>query len=72
MKPEYFPKTVDTKLSYLVEECGEVLAAVGKAKRFGLESRNPELGSDSETNRPWILRELADLQYAVLTVFDAL
>ena len=60
------PKTVGTTLAYLVEECGEVLAAVGKAQRWGLESTNPEIPvSERETNRKWILRELKDLENAI-------
>jgi NTP pyrophosphatase (non-canonical NTP hydrolase) len=72
MKPEYEPKTTEQILGYLVEECGEVLAAVGKAQRWGLESVNPELrpGDDfyKETNREWILRELIDLEGAIARV----
>ena len=66
MKPQYEPKTLQQKLGYLVEECGEVLAAVGKAIRWGLHSVNPELPPDEqETNATWILRELDDLKRAV-------
>ena len=72
MKQEYFPRTIDQKLGYLVEECGEVLAAVGKTQRWGLESFDPEPGSDGETNREWILRELSDLENACAIVRDAL
>jgi len=42
MKPEYAPQTCETALGKLVEECGEVLQAVGKTQRWGLKSRNPE------------------------------
>ena len=45
MKPQYRPITLGQKLGYLVEECGEVLAAVGKTQRWGLESFNPEPGA---------------------------
>ena len=73
MKPEYEPKTVDQKLGYLVEECGEVLHGVGKALRWGLESSNPELPPEQRvTNRNWILRELVDLQNAIDKVRAAL
>jgi len=66
MKDKYRPKTVDQKLGYLVEECGEVLAAVGKTLRWGLDSYNPELPKKKrETNRDWILRELQDLKLAI-------
>lgn len=66
MKPHYEPKTTDQALGYLVEECGEVLAAVGKTQRWGLESSNSELPvTDRETNREWVLSELRDLEGAI-------
>ncbi len=42
MRPEYEPKTLEQRLGYLVEECGEVLAAAGKTLRWGQDSNNPE------------------------------
>lgn len=73
MKPEYEPKTVEEKLGYLVEECGEVLAAVGKTQRWGLDSVNPELPEhEQEENRVWVLRELKDLRRAIRYVQAAL
>jgi NTP pyrophosphatase (non-canonical NTP hydrolase) len=72
MKSEYAPITIDQKLGYLVEECGEVLAAVGKTQRWGLNSFNPEPGASRETNREWILRELDDLENACHLVRSAL
>lgn len=66
MPSEYRPRTVGAKLGYLVEECGEVLAAVGKTQRWGLDSFNPELPEgERETNRAWLLRELHDLKRAI-------
>lgn len=72
MKARYEPKTTRQKLGYLIEECGEVLAAVGKSQRWGLESWNPEFGASTETNREWILRELQDLKGAISRVESAL
>lgn len=72
MKEIYKPKTIEQKLGYLVEECGEVMAAVGKSIRWGLDSSNPELPPPSETNRCWIYRELEDLKRAIKFVEDAL
>jgi NTP pyrophosphatase (non-canonical NTP hydrolase) len=69
---KYYPRTIDQKLGYLVEECGEVMAAVGKTQRWGLGSYNPDIGPDSETNRDWILRELRDMEQACQIVRDAL
>jgi NTP pyrophosphatase (non-canonical NTP hydrolase) len=65
-RPEYEPKTPQQRLGYLVEECGEVMAAAGKAIRWGLDSSNPELPPERrETNAAWLLRELADLTVAI-------
>lgn len=73
MKSEYKPRTNEEKLGYLVEECGEVLAAVGKTQRWGFDSVNPELPEgDQETNRAWLLRELRDLTRAIRYVRETL
>lgn len=73
MKEEYRPKTKNQKLGKLVEECGEVLAAIGKTQRWGLDSFNPELPfNQRETNRDWIKRELQDLKEAIKIVEDIL
>lgn len=62
---KYRPTTTFARLGYLVEECGEVLAAIGKSQRWGLESVNPELPSEEqEKNGDWLLRELDDLDRA--------
>lgn len=64
--PKYVPRTPVQKLGYLVEESGEVLAAAGKALRFGLDSTNVELPQEEqETNRDWLRREIVDLQRAI-------
>lgn len=69
VKEKYYPDTIEQKLGYLIEECGEVLEAVGKTQRWGLNSYNPELSSEQrETNREWILRELNDLEQAIQIV----
>ena len=66
MKPEYVPTSFEAKLGYLVEECGEVLSAVGKTIRWGLDSFNPELPAEErELNRDWIKREIIDLKRAI-------
>jgi NTP pyrophosphatase (non-canonical NTP hydrolase) len=72
MEERYTPVTLDEKLGYLVEEAGEVLAAVGKTLRWGVESYNPDLGPESESNREWILRELDDLENAIKLVREEL
>lgn len=65
MKPEYVPGTMVQHLGKVAEECGEVIAAVGKTLRWGLDSVNPELPKEEqETNEAWILREMADAEEA--------
>jgi len=69
MNIKYMPRTEIQKLGYLAEECGEVLAAVGKTIRWGLDSVNPELPIEQqETNKEWLIRELVDLQNAIKIV----
>lgn len=71
-KPEYEPKTDRQLLAYLIEECGEVLAAAGKSLRWGYASANPELPEEQqETNAAWLRRELDDLSAAVERVCKA-
>jgi NTP pyrophosphatase (non-canonical NTP hydrolase) len=66
MKPQYEPKTEQQHLGYLVEEAGEVMAAAGKALRWGLDSYNPEIPVEHrETNADWLWREMADLSGAL-------
>lgn len=69
MKAEYEPADTEQAIAYLIEECGEVLAAAGKSLRWGLESFNPELPiDDRELNSEWLLREMKDLAGAVKRV----
>lgn len=74
MKPEYMPRTLSEKFGKLIEECGEVMAAVGKTMRWGLEGVNPELPASPprETNREWILREMADVEESIAIVRAAI
>ena len=66
MDKRFLPDDIDGRLAHLVEECGEVIAAVGKTQRFGLDSVNPLLPEDEqETNRAWLIREAIDLKQAI-------
>ena len=50
-------------IKYLIEECGEVLAAAGKTQRWGWFSCNPDLPPNKqETNIDWLRREMKDLR----------
>lgn len=49
------------RLSLLMEECGEVVHAIGKIFRHGFESN----WNGGETNRQMLARELGDLGVAI-------
>src|SRR5262249_54867179 len=69
----YLPMTLPNKLAQLAEEAGEVVAAVGKTLRFGLDSENLELPDNvRETNRNWLKREIEDLKRAISKVEEFL
>jgi NTP pyrophosphatase (non-canonical NTP hydrolase) len=64
MREDLIPKTFEGSLSRLVEECGEVLKAIGKIQRFG------ETATDGRTaltyhNTVDLLMELQDLKHAI-------
>lgn len=66
VKEIYRPKSNEQKFAYLIEECGELIAACGKSLRWGLDSVNPELPPEKqETNREWVLREISDVEQAI-------
>ncbi len=58
----YLPKDRDGRLFRLVEECGEVMQAVGKAGRFGMRKRFP---AGDRSNVEKLLSELDDLEGAI-------
>ena len=67
MHTGYEAKTQVQKIGHFVEESGECLAAIGKAIRWGVDSYNPELAPEQrETNRQWFLREVSDLEVALM------
>lgn len=67
--PRFLPVDEFGRMSRLVEECGEVLQAVGKAARFGMAERHPDGGP---TNVESLVEELRDLQGAINAVFPDL
>jgi NTP pyrophosphatase (non-canonical NTP hydrolase) len=63
----------EKRLSHLIEECGETLAAAGKLQRWGMFSVNPLLPPhEQETNVVWLQREMADLRQALDRLDQAL
>lgn len=66
---KYLPKDRNGRLFRLIEEMGELNAALGKAGRWGMSSVNPELPEDQqETNAEWIMREIEDVEQALAAV----
>jgi hypothetical protein len=51
-------------LALLSEECGEVVAIIGKIQRHGFDSRNPD-EPDSLTNRLLLEKEIGHVRAAV-------
>lgn len=60
------PGNIDFAAAHVVEECGELTAALGKTQRWGWLSVNPELPeAQQELNVDWVRREMADLRDAL-------
>lgn len=64
--PRYMRLGLDFARGKAIEECGELLAALGKSLRWGWRSANPELPlGERESNLLWIEREMADVRGAL-------
>lgn len=65
----YIRDDFDHCLAHVGEECGELVAAIGKTQRWGWQSINPELTARDplyrETNINWVQREMRDLREAM-------
>lgn len=73
MNPKYIKPGLDQAMARFTEEAGEVLAALGKTQRFGLDSVNPELPKEKQvSNRKWLLDELNDLEDALIKLRTAI
>lgn len=63
---KYIRHDYQHSFGHLVEESGELIAALGKTLRWGPDSYNPELPPEQrETNADWVRREIADLRGAL-------
>ena len=65
MDEKYLPKDFNGKLLQVVEECGEVIQAVCKLKKFGIENYHPLMNTNNGEN---LLSELHDLKHAITEV----
>ena len=64
--PNFMRPGLDFAVGKVIEEMGELQAALGKTLRFGWDSSNPLLPVEQrETNRDWVIREMRDLQGAL-------
>lgn len=64
--PKYMRPGLEFATGKLVEELGELQAALGKSMKWGFEGYNPELPVDQrELNVDWVLREIKDVQEAI-------
>lgn len=75
MKGEHFNGLTPAEaelLALLAEECGELVQAIGKTLRHGLDSTNPLVppGSD-RSNRGWIEKEMGDVRAAMILLCEA-
>ena len=64
MREDLLPANNDGKIGRLVEECGEVLQAVGKLVRFGARPIDQKTGVQYD-NIADLRRELRDLRHAI-------
>lgn len=60
----YMRPGVEFALARLNEECGELVSAIGKTMRWGLNSSDPSSGV-RESNEDWIYREMEDVEDAI-------
>jgi hypothetical protein len=69
--PKYMRPSVEFAVGKLVEELGELQAALGKTIRWGWQSYNPELPeAERETNEDWVVREMKDVGNAINHLLD--
>jgi NTP pyrophosphatase (non-canonical NTP hydrolase) len=64
MRPDLLPRTWDTRLARVEEECGEVIKAIGKLHRFGRLATDPKTKLKYD-NVADIMAEMYDLKDAI-------
>jgi hypothetical protein len=57
----------------LIEECGELIQALGKTGRWGWDSYDPTVPeSERESNELWVVREARDVEHALMNLYTEL
>ena len=52
------------RLTFLSEECSELIKAICKVQRHGYDNRNPDRPAEG-TNREQVAREVADVRFGI-------
>jgi hypothetical protein len=64
--PRYMRPGLEFAVGKVIEEAGELQAALGKTLRWGWDSYNPELPlQQRESNESWVRREIVDVREAL-------
>jgi len=63
--PRFMRPGLDHAVDKVFEECGELIAALGKTMRFGWDSTDPVNTNNIETNAEWVRREMIDVVMAI-------
>ncbi len=64
--PKYMRPGLDFARGKVIEECGELCAALGKSLRWGWLSENPEIPrAERITNLVWVRAEMQDVRDAL-------
>ena len=63
----YMRPGVEFAVAKLIEELGELSAALGKTMRWGFDSFDPTVSANAprETNEEWVFREMDDVEGAI-------
>ena len=69
-RPELKPQFFEGKIDKLVEECGEVLQAIGKYRRHGAFVTDPSDSTKHYNNIKSLEVELHDLQDAIVELLN--
>ena len=70
MRYDLLPITQADKIAYLIEECGEVLQAIGTLQRFGEHPTDHKTGATYD-NIVDLFAELNDLERAIRLVRES-